>query len=128
MSDLGTRIFRLLKTAGQEVSDRLEEKMKEGPGKLEEELREQEKAYGFSEESPWEETSGSQWPKELVDDLAVFGLIPPSSLEEVKSRRNKEVKKYHPDRFHGEPEKLETAKQILQIYNDAYERLERRFK
>jgi hypothetical protein len=65
-----------------------------------------------------------QWPQQVVDDLSVFGLNPPSSLEEVKKVRNREVMKYHTDKFSGDPEKEETSKRIMQIYNTAFDRLE----
>lgn len=69
----------------------------------------------------------SQWPAQVVEDLNTFGLKPPSSLEEVKKARNAGIRKYHPDRFLDDPSRLETAKRIMQIYNTAYERLEKWF-
>jgi len=63
------------------------------------------------------------FPSQIVEDLAVFNLVPPASMEAVKRARNQEIKKYHPDRFGGDPEKQVTAKEILQIYNAAYDRL-----
>lgn len=62
-------------------------------------------------------------PTQVVDDLAVFNLIPPSSLEEVRKARNREIKKYHSDKFINDPERFKTSKEIMQIYNAAYERL-----
>ncbi|QTA82131.1 Chaperone J-domain-containing protein [Desulfonema limicola] len=62
-------------------------------------------------------------PRQIVDDLAAFGLTPPSCLDEVRKARNREIKKYHSDKFMNDPEKLETSKQIMQIYNAAYDRL-----
>ena len=67
-------------------------------------------------------------PVQVVEDLAVFGLRPPSSLEEVKKARNREIKKYHSDRFVDDPEKYRTSKEIMQIYNAAYDRLKLHFK
>lgn len=67
------------------------------------------------------------WPAQVVEDLNTFGLKPPSSLEEVKKARNAGIRKYHPDRFLDDPSKLETSKKIMQIYNTAYERLEKWF-
>jgi hypothetical protein len=65
-----------------------------------------------------------KWPQQVVDDLSIFGLKPPSSLEEVKKVRNREAMKYHTDRFTGDPEKEETSNRIMQIYNTAFDRLE----
>ncbi|HBD07006.1 MAG TPA: hypothetical protein DCZ69_01995 [Syntrophobacteraceae bacterium] len=69
--------------------------------------------------------TGPKWPRQVVDDLAVFELKPPSSLEEVRKVRNREVKKYHSDRFAGDSEREETSKRIMQIYNAAFDRLEK---
>lgn len=70
-------------------------------------------------------STGEPWgiPSQVAEDLAVFNLVPPSSLEEVRKARNREVKKYHSDRFLNDPERFETSKKIMQIYNAAYDRL-----
>ncbi len=65
------------------------------------------------------------FPPQVVDDLAVFGLTPPSSMEAVKRARNREIKKYHSDKFMQDQVKLETSKQIMQILNNAYDRLKK---
>jgi DnaJ-domain-containing protein 1 len=67
-------------------------------------------------------------PQQVVEDLKVFDLTPPSSLEEVKKRRNEEIKKYHSDKFINEPERFKTSTEIMQIYNAAYERLKEHYK
>ncbi len=67
-------------------------------------------------------------PQQVVEDLAVFNLTPPSSMEAVKNARNREIKKYHSDKFLNDPERLETSKEIMQIYNAAYDRLQAYYK
>lgn len=62
-------------------------------------------------------------PRQVIEDLATFNLGPPGSLEAVRNARNREIKKYHSDKFMSDPEKLETSKEIMQIYNAAYDRL-----
>ena len=72
------------------------------------------------------QSSGNPYPgipQHVIDDLAVFGLTPPSSLDEVRAARNKEIKKYHSDKFVNDPDRLETSKEIMQIYNAAFDRL-----
>ncbi len=69
----------------------------------------------------------STQPSQVEKDLAAFNLKPPSSMEEVRKARNREIKKYHSDRFMNDPERLETSKQIMQILNSAYDRLKRHF-
>ncbi|MEA2083815.1 MAG: hypothetical protein U9O82_06140 [Thermodesulfobacteriota bacterium] len=59
----------------------------------------------------------------FVENLALFDLTPPSSLDEVRKARNREIKKYHSDKFINDPEKLKTSKEIMQIYNAAFDRL-----
>ena len=63
------------------------------------------------------------YPASVLEDLSLFGLSPPADLADVRRARNREVKKYHPDRFGQNPEKAHTAKEILQILNTAYDRL-----
>jgi hypothetical protein len=81
----------------------------------------EEKFSGSSRGTPRENDSGI--PSQVIQDLSNFGLTPPSSLEEVKKARNREMKKYHSDRFINDPDRYETSKKIMQIYNAAYDRL-----
>lgn len=62
-------------------------------------------------------------PQQVIDDLAVFGLTPPSSLADVRAARNTEIKKYHSDKFVNDPDRFKTSKEIMQIYNAAFDRL-----
>ncbi len=72
---------------------------------------------------PHTQTAYLDYPQEIIEDLANFNLTPPASFEDVRKARNREIKKYHPDRHMNDPEKRKTAKEILQIYNASYERL-----
>lgn len=85
-----------------------------------------EDGQNFSNGSYSEKTDSSYsvYPPAVVEDLKTFGLLPPSSFDEVKKARNREIRKYHSDRFMHDSEKLETSKQIMQILNSAYERLD----
>lgn len=64
-------------------------------------------------------------PQQVVDDLALFGITPPGSWDEVIKARNREMKKYHPDKYMSKEEKVDAANEIAQIYNTAFERLEK---
>ena len=83
----------------------------------------------FEEQTFSKSDSGSKpradYPRQVIEDLSLFELKPPASLQIVKKARNEEIKKYHPDRFNNDKSKQDTAKQIMQIYNSAYERLEK---
>ena len=145
--DIGTRLYRILKaTAGDQV-EKIEQIVKQGGGVLDEFLTEWEKKHGLDEDSQKRQQTGSQShanertayergkqyqqqrtetvSNQLEEDLGLFGLSPPASLQDVKKARNREIKKFHPDKFQHDSEKAETAKRILQIYNAAYERLKK---
>ncbi len=83
-------------------------------------------SYSRTEHSQGQKTRADfgRIPQQVVKDLATFNLTPPSSLKAVKDARNREIKKYHSDKFVNDPEKLETSKEIMQIYNAAYDRLQ----
>jgi len=76
-----------------------------------------------SESNHFGNTDTNAFPQQVVQDLAEFGLMPPSSLAEVKKKWKAEMKKYHSDKFIRDPEKLKVSKEIMQIYNASYERL-----
>ena len=76
-----------------------------------------------TDSGPPEDTKDSGIPQQIIEDLATFNLAPPSSMDEVRKARNREIKKYHSDKFMDDPEKLNTSKEIMQIYNAAYDRL-----
>ena len=139
--DVGDRLFRLLKANIEDKLDYITQIIDHGSGFLDEKLSEWEKIHGLDDDSFKSDNSrdqsysdtrndsstGSRQPDQFVEDLSLFGLKPPSSLGEVKRARNQEIKKYHPDKYLNDPEKLDVAKQIMQIYNGAYERLKERF-
>ncbi len=77
-----------------------------------------------SEQTPQKSTSINQ---QVIDDLAYFGLKPPSSLKEVTAARNREMLKYHPDKFASDPEKAQYANEIALLYNTAFDRLKIHF-
>ena len=66
-------------------------------------------------------------PQQVIDDLAVFGIAPPGSWKDVIQARNREMKKYHPDKYMNTEEKVDAANEIAQIYNAAFERLKKHF-
>ena len=86
-----------------------------------------EEEYVRSEKQAGADGQGPRSSDQVSDDLALFGLSPPSSFEEVRSARNREMQRYHPDRFGHSPEKAEAANEVAQIYNAAFERLKRHF-
>ncbi len=56
-------------------------------------------------------------------DLEIFGIKQFENLSALKSKRNEILKQYHPDRFAHDEKKQALAKEMIQIYNAAYERI-----
>ena len=73
------------------------------------------------------DTNHAGIPQQIIEDLAVFDLKPPSSMDEVRKARNREIKKYHSDKFINDPERLNVSTEIMQIYNTAYDRLKEHY-
>lgn len=145
MTGVLTRLYRIARAHIPRPADSLRETVEETLSRWEERIRQREAMKG----GRWreDETAGGEDAHEgdsgkhrsqgeaggksgagnrydaVAADLAVFGLTPPSSLAEVKKARNREIKKYHPDRFQNDPERQRTAKEIMQTYNAAYDRL-----
>jgi len=136
--DVSQRLFRLMRTIAEDKFETIGRFIEESNDFLDERLRTWETDYEFRDEEPDADTTQqkehtesqpfeSESSKQFIEDLQLFGLIPPSSLEEVRQVRNQEMKKFHPDRYLNQPEKMETAKKIVQIYNAAYDRLKKSF-
>ena len=47
-------------------------------------------------------------------------IKPGASFDEIKAGYKKVMKKYHPDKYHSDPEKYKYAQQISQKINEAY--------
>lgn len=135
--DVSQRLFRLMRTIAEDKFETISRFIDEGSDLLDEQLRSWEDEFDLNSDDSFEEkqrqahhqekseTVQTDKGSQLEDDLQLFGLQPPSNLETVRQVRNRELKKFHPDKYLGQPEKLETAKQIVQIYNTAYDRLKR---
>ncbi len=50
-----------------------------------------------------------------------------SDFSSIKKSYKKLLKKYHPDLFHGKPEKLKSAQEVTRQINEAYTYFERKF-
>jgi DnaJ-domain-containing protein 1 len=141
--DFNQRLFRLLKSITQDKLSFVEDFINDCDFNINDRLDDWEKKYyqpdednkssnnSFNEDFKQNTqssnykttTNNSGFSTQLIDDLNLFNLKPPSNLNEIKKARNREMKKYHPDKFTNSPEKKETAKRIVQIYNEAYTRL-----
>ncbi len=62
-------------------------------------------------------------PDNIIADLDIFGLSPPVTMDTIRQARNREIKKYHCDKFLHDEKKLIISKQIMQIYNTTFSRL-----
>ena len=76
---------------------------------------------------PSNETSHSLTQQE--QDLSVFGLYPYGqekiTMALIKKKRNEMIKEYHSDRYSRDPEKEIVSKELMQIVNQAYDRLKK---
>jgi len=125
MTTIFKRIFRVLRSYGVGTSGRLDRK-EDNMDPYADSYDEHFDSTAFSSDNP-NPGGYPDYPDQILEDLSNFKLTPPSSLAEIKRARNQEIKKYHPDRFMDDPERIETAKEILQIYNASYERLKKFF-
>ncbi len=126
MAGLLSRIYNLARANLPDPDDLLQRFRKSGPDDaFESDDGEPDADDGFDAAPPF---GGAGAPRQVAEDLATFNLAPPSSLDAVRRARNREIRKYHSDRFMNDPEKFETSKQIMQIYNAAYDRLEEYYK
>lgn len=138
--DISQRLLRLMRSIAEDRFETITRFIEEGGDFLDERLRaweeklnidpegaagEKQRSDRYEEENRDRHTRFQQADPtdQLTEDLQLFGLKPPSSLEEVRQIRNRELKKFHPDKYLDQPDKLETAKQIVQIYNTTYDRL-----
>ena len=60
---------------------------------------------------------------QLVDYLFILGLDAAASTAELKTAYRREISKWHPDRFHGDPANQSAATERAKKINDAYEHL-----
>ncbi len=129
MSEIFKRLFRIAQTyipkKPQILNNEPDNEFKTGSF---EDTYSDESTYNNFTSDTKTNTSYPDFPSQVVEDLANFNLVPPSSLEEVRKARNREIKKYHPDRHMNDPKNRETAKEILQIYNASYARLKKFYK
>jgi hypothetical protein len=144
--EVSQRLFRLLKAMAADRVSTFGRVFEQGNSLLDEKLDEWEKAYGskrrnLDREANWasagtgpgaeertaESHQRSEFEPQFVEDLKLFELQPPSNLEAVKKARNQELKKFHPDKYQNDPEKMAIANQIVRLYNAAYERLRRHY-
>lgn len=54
-------------------------------------------------------------------------IKPGASFDEIKTAYKKVMKKYHPDKYHSDPEKYKYAQQISQKINEAYAHFKKKF-
>ncbi len=136
--DISQRLFRLMRSITEDKFESIGRFIDEGTDFLDERLKFWESEYEVNREEPnrYDRQDEQQDPyrpepspfsQQLREDLQLFGLTPPSSLEAVRQVRNTELKKFHPDKYLDQPDKLETAKRIVQIYNTTYDRLKKHF-
>ncbi|MGK0288820.1 MAG: hypothetical protein ACI86H_000241 [bacterium] len=146
MSDISRRLKRIADSIAGKQLEELEKLFNSGMSQIDERLAEWEKKLGILEDkrksssSKQKSSSSSDQSNQknsqhtystsdtqLKEDLANFGLYIGATWPEIKKARNREMKKFHADLYANNPEKLETAQKIMQIYNASYERLKKKY-
>jgi KTSC domain/DnaJ domain len=64
--------------------------------------------------------------KKQPDDshFEILGITRFSTREEIKKAYRNQIKKWHPDKFHNSPEKIQYALEVTKQINEAFELLE----
>ncbi|NBF39018.1 MAG: hypothetical protein GVY14_01250 [Spirochaetes bacterium] len=65
----------------------------------------------------------SAMPADLRRDFENLELTPGTALDEVRRRFRRELARYHPDRFAGDPEKFATATAVTRELIQSYRRI-----
>jgi|APSaa5957512622_1039677.scaffolds.fasta_scaffold39021_2 hypothetical protein len=138
--DVSKRLYRVLRSLTEDRLAAVGKFIEQGDALLDEKLKAWEEQLGLNEDQSFEgayeksrtgentkHKSDPPRSSQLIEDLKLFNLSPPSNLQEVKKARNREMKVFHPDKYLNDPERMAIANQIVQIYNDAYERLKASF-
>ncbi len=135
MSNLFGRLFNIARANVQQAFGNLLDRAEDRLDDWEERVFGEESEDGSGDQRRREDHSRARteqsrphpsgYPRQVVEDLGLFDLTPPSSLSEVKRARNREMKQFHSDRFVNDPAKFQTSKEIMQIYNAAFDRLRR---
>jgi DnaJ-domain-containing protein 1 len=69
-------------------------------------------------------TTGQQAPEALRKDYANLEVPFSAPLEEVRTSYRRLVRRYHPDRFSADPEKLKLATEITMRLNASFQHIE----
>jgi len=117
LNDLKRRTFGSEDKSLSELSD----------AELEEELlrRRRRRARGRSGGAPRREDDTPQ-AKQVLQWYANLELEPGASLEEIEEAYKRLMKKYHPDKHQGDPEKYRAATELAQSLTRAFQALSER--
>ena len=126
--NIADRLLRIARAATGKGLEEVEKLIHNGTTFIDKELDELEKKLNIDKEKndsfqKDRQTKASQ----VQEDLGLFHLKEGASWDEVKKAYRREVKKYHADRHNHDEEKMSMAHEIMLIYNNAYERLERHY-
>lgn len=118
LNDLRSRTVRRDDRPLDELSDK----------ELEEEIirRRRERAKGREQPETRRKAEASPQEKQLAQYYANLELQPGATLEDVKKAYRELMRKYHPDKFLGDPEKHRAATELAQSLTEAYQKLSAR--
>ncbi len=67
------------------------------------------------------------WTSEELEAFKALEIQPGTPFEQIKVTYKAMMKKYHPDKFHNEPNKYKSALEISQKINKAFDVLEKKY-
>ncbi|MCK6621923.1 MAG: DnaJ domain-containing protein [Calditrichaceae bacterium] len=120
-----SRLFRLLRANFHSIT-RKESATGRGAGekyRRQEQHREKRASSGYGSGKSWQDATQDPLLAQYYANLEVpYG----SDLETVRRAWKNLLRKYHPDRHSGDPEKQAIANQLVQELNHAFQELEKR--
>lgn len=89
--------------------------------------KEQRQEHQQYEQQRGQQSSNSTAPDKEAAYYAALELHKGADYVQIKAAYKRLMKQYHPDRFHGQPEKQKAAQQVSQKLNEAYEYFSKKF-
>lgn len=124
--NISDRLLNIARAAAGKGLEEVEKLIHNGKSFIDEELEELEKKLNIDKEKKDSfKKDRTTEISQVEEDLGLFHLKEGATWDEVKKAYRGEVKKYHSDRYHNDEAKKSLGHEIMLIYNNAYERLEK---
>jgi hypothetical protein len=121
------RIFNILRANLGDIFQEQEEKISKEDWELYEQYQ---KNKQKQEQKTYEQQFNQSSWQQQQEEKQYYGVLElpyGASFEEIKAAYKRLIKRYHPDRFHNDPEKHKAAVEISQKLNMAFAYFEKKF-